>query len=282
MTTANVNAATIQWTKKDIVDYYLANETAYRLWGPNMHYGYWEPGITTQRQASLRFNQEVANTAQIDPGDHVLDAGCGVGGCSIYLARTFGCKVTGITITPRQVELATRNAQNAGVGHLTEFHEMDYEHTTFDSGSFTAVWGLESICYAESKKGFIAEAYRLLGDGGRLVVADGFASKEEYEGADAKLMQRWLDGWIVNSLKTPGQFGRYAADVGFRTSSYRDVTANVRKTSRLMLYVSLPFLPLHLLDRIVRIKSYPTDALFNQYFALKKGLWEYGIFLAEK
>ncbi|MBD3242693.1 MAG: methyltransferase domain-containing protein [Chitinivibrionales bacterium] len=281
MSTA-AESAVMRWSKKDIVDYYVTNETAYRLWGPNMHYGYWVPGVKTQRQASLRFNEEVALTAGISRDDHVLDAGCGVGGCSIYLARTFGCRVTGITITPRQVGLAKRNAEKAGVAHLTEFHEMDYEHTTFDDGRFSVVWGLESVCYAEDKRRFVAEASRLLRDGGRLVVADGFASREHYEGADAKLMQRWLDGWIVNSLNTPGQWRQFAADAGFRSSDYRDVTPFVRKTSRLMLYVSLPFLPLHLLDKVVRMKSYPTDALFNQYFAMKKGLWEYGIFLATK
>lgn len=275
-------SAVLRWSKQDIIQYYLANETAYRMWGPNMHYGYWEPGVRTQRQASLRFNEEVAHTAGISPDDHVLDAGCGVGGCSIYLAQAFGCRVTGITITPRQVELARRNAARAGVSDLTEFHEMDYEHTAFDDGRFSVVWGLESICYAEDKRRFVGEAYRVLRNGGRLVVADGFASREQYEGADARLMQRWLDGWIVNALNTPDQWRRFASEKGFRASSYRDVTPFVRKTSRIMLIASLPFLPLHLLDGIVRLKSYPTDALYNQYFALKKGLWQYGIFLAEK
>ena len=51
----------MQWTDKDIVDYYHQNEFAYKLWGPNMHYGYWEKDVKTQRQASLRFNQVMAN-----------------------------------------------------------------------------------------------------------------------------------------------------------------------------------------------------------------------------
>ncbi len=278
----SAGSTALRWSKEDIVEYYRANEAAYRVWGPNMHYGYWEPGVRTQRQASLRFNEVVAQTADISRDDHVLDAGCGVGGCSIYLARAFGCRVTGITITPQQVELARRNAARAGVSDLTDFHEMDYEHTTLSSGRFSVVWGLESICYAEDKRRFVAEAFRLLGDGGRLVVADGFASREHYEGDDARLMQRWLDGWVVNSLKTPQRWRRFAEEAGFGSSTYRNVTPYVRKTSRLMLIASLPFLPLHLLDRVFRLKPYPTDALFNQYFAMKRGLWEYGIFLARK
>jgi cyclopropane fatty-acyl-phospholipid synthase-like methyltransferase len=272
----------MRWTKKDIVQYYLTNEFAYKLWGQNMHWGYWEKDTSTWRQAAQRFNKVMAETAGVNKTDHVLDAGCGVGGCSIYLAKNYGCKATGITITPPQVRLAYKRAKKAGVSHLTEFHEMDYEKTTFADKTFTVAWGLESICYAESKKNFVKEMFRILKDGGRLIVADGFASRQEYHGKDKKLMQRWLDGWVVNHLNTPGQWTQFAAEAGFRTSSYRNVTENVRKTSRFMLYVSLPFLPLHLLDMVVRLKPYTTDALWNQYFAMKKGLWEYGIFYAQK
>jgi tocopherol O-methyltransferase len=225
----------MKWTKQDIIRYYHANRLAYRLWGPNMHCGYWEKDTRTQRQASLRFNEVMARTAGIRGQDHVLDAGCGVGGCSVFLAKTFGCKVTGVTVTPRQVALANAHASRSGVSHLTEFHEMDYEHTTFADKSFTVVWGLESICYAESKKDFVREAFRVLQDGGRLIVGDGFASKEEYRGKELRLMTRWLDGWIINHLNTPGQFRQFAAEAGFRESDYRNVTANVRTTSKLML-----------------------------------------------
>jgi len=271
----------MQWTKQDIIDYYHQNEFNYKLWGPNMHYGYWDKGIKNQRQASLRFNEVMAKTAGITCDDRVLDAGCGVGGATIFLAKTIGCKATGITITPRQVDLAYRNAKKAGVSHLVDFHEMDYHHTTFADKAFSVVWGLESICYAD-KKNFIREAHRVLKENGRLIIGDGFASKDNYEGKDAWLMQRWLDGWIVNTLKTPVQFMQFGRDAGFRETSYRNITEQVKKTSRIMLYASLPFLPLHLIDKVFNISQYPTDALWNQYFAMKKKLWEYGIFLAKK
>ncbi|NLD93303.1 MAG: methyltransferase domain-containing protein [Fibrobacter sp.] len=270
----------MKWSKQDIINYYHQNEFGYKLWGPNFHFGYWDDGVKTQRQASLRFNEVMAKVAGITRDDHVLDAGCGVGGAAIFLAKTIGCKATGITITPRQVKLARQYAQRAGVGHLVDFHEMDYHNTTFADNSFSVVWGLESICYAE-KQSFVKEAFRVLNDKGRLIIGDGFASREDYQGKDAKLMQRWLDGWIVNSLKTPDNFKQYSTNAGFRETAYLDVTQFVSKTSKLMFYVSLPFLPLHIIDKVVKIQ-YPTDALWNQYFAMKQKLWEYGIFLARK
>ena len=95
-------------------------------------------------------------------------------------------------------------------------------------------------------------------------------------------MDRWLDGWIVNHLNTPQNFKQFASNAGFRKSNYSDVTKSVFLTSKLMYYVSFLFLPLHLIDKFIKLKPYPTDALFNQYKAIKKNLWEYGVFYAEK
>ncbi|MFW5960155.1 MAG: SAM-dependent methyltransferase, partial [Chitinivibrionales bacterium] len=201
---------------------------------------------------------------------------------SIYLAKTFRCRATGITITDNQVDQAYKKAEKAGVSHLTDFYRMDFENTSFQDNTFSVVWGLESICYAQSKEDFLKEAFRVLKDRGRVIVADGFASRREYQGKDAKLMQRWLDGWIVNHLNTGEEFREFTERIGYTKSEYTDVTDYVKKTSWIMFLVSLPFLPLHIIDQFIRIKQYPTDALFHQYFAMRKKLWEYGIFYAEK
>jgi hypothetical protein len=85
----------------------------------------------------------------------------------------------------------------------------------------------------------------------------------------------------VNYLGTPQYWLRCAEKAGFSSCAYRDVTDKVRPSSRLMFLASLPFLPLHILDKIVPL-NYPTDALFHQYLALRRKLWEYGIFTAVK
>jgi tocopherol O-methyltransferase len=247
-----------------------------------MHFGYWDETTRNNWQATRRFNEILADKAGITASDHVLDAGCGIGGSSVFLAKRYGCKVTGITITPRQIPLATAFAEREGVGDRCRFVEMDYQATAFPDEHFTVFWGLESLCYAQSKKQLIGEAYRVLRPRGRMIAADGFASKETYEGKEAKLMQRWLDGWIVNSVETGEAWKRHALEVGFAAADYWDVSRNVMPTSRIMYALSMLFLPLHLLDRFIRIKQYPTDALHYQYGAMKKGLWQYGIFLASK
>ena len=272
----------MKWGKKDIISYYERNEFGYGLWGKNMHFGYWDKSTKTIRQATKKFNEVIVQKASINEHDRVLDAGCGVGGASVYLAKKIGCHVTGITICPRQVGSAKKNSLKEKVSHLTEFFEMDYMSTEFPENSFDVVWGLESICYAENKEKFIQEAYRILNPGGRLIIADGFASKQNYFGIEKRMMNRWLDGWIVNYLDTPDSFKLFARKAGFNNIDYKDVTENVFRTSQIMYYASFVFLIFHLIDKVYPLKSYPTDAMFHQFRALKRGLWQYGIFYAEK
>src|SRR5712671_458585 len=185
---------------KKIIEYYKDTENAYKdSWDLNnsfsIHYGYWDDKVSSFPQSLLRMNEVMMETAAIRSTDIVLDAGCGVGGSSIFLASLLGCKVTGISLSERQVQQATAIAKQKGVEKLVDFKVMDYCATDFPDASFDIVWGCESICYAEDKHGFVKEAYRLLKPGGRLVVADGFVAKSEYN--DRLIIRKWLDGWQV-------------------------------------------------------------------------------------
>ena len=86
-----------------------------------LHYGYWEEGINTHSQALLNKNRILYQIAGIKPEDHVLDAGCGIGGSSIWLAKNVGCRATGITVSAEQVEHAKRNAKRHGVAGRVDF-----------------------------------------------------------------------------------------------------------------------------------------------------------------
>ncbi len=70
----------------------------------------------------------------IEPGMRVLDIGCGWGGLSVYLAKTFGAKMTGVTLSKEQLAAARKRAEDAGVSDLCDFRLMDYRHLeeTFD------------------------------------------------------------------------------------------------------------------------------------------------------
>ena len=80
----------------------------------------------TLEDAQTRKYRKLAELADIQPGDRVLEIGCGWGGFAEYAAREHGAHVTGITISQEQYDFATKRLQNAGLNDKTEVQMLDY------------------------------------------------------------------------------------------------------------------------------------------------------------
>jgi cyclopropane fatty-acyl-phospholipid synthase-like methyltransferase len=276
---------------KNIVDYYEESENAYKdSWDLNnslaIHYGYWDDKVKSFPQSLLRMNEVMAEVAKVRSSDVVLDAGCGIGGSSIFLAKKIGCNVRGISLSEKQVNKARELTKQRGVESKVGFEVMNYCATNFPKESFDIVWGCESICYADDKEQFIKEALRLLRPGGRLVVADGFVT--DFKNNDHPSIRNWLDGWQVNYLESPERFQQFMGLAGFQNISFTDISKfTVHSSKRLYKFYFLA--NLYLLWKTVTFSNRATEkqkkniaACKHQYDGMKKGLWQYGLIVGTK
>ena len=96
--------------------------------------GYFETPTSDLETAQLAKKAHIAAKLNIQPGQRVLDIGCGWGGMALYLTKETGAHVTGVTLSEEQHKIATERAAAEGLSSQVEFRLQDYRHVeeTFD------------------------------------------------------------------------------------------------------------------------------------------------------
>jgi len=95
---------------------------------------YFTDAANSLDQAQADKKAHIAAKLALEPGQRVLDIGCGWGGMALYLHQVAGVDVLGVTLSERQLKVARERAERAGVSDHVQFELIDYRHIeeTFD------------------------------------------------------------------------------------------------------------------------------------------------------
>jgi arsenite methyltransferase len=150
--------------------------------------------VLYHRRDVLRRRQLVREALAAQPGQHVLDVGCGPGFYVTELAEQVGSggSVTGVDVSPAMLAVAAKRA--AGRNNVT-FYEAAATKLPVSDGAFDAAVAAQALEYVSDVDGALAEMHRALRPGGRAVIWDVDWSTVSWHTADHERMRRLLDAW---------------------------------------------------------------------------------------
>ncbi|WP_163712190.1 SAM-dependent methyltransferase [Mangrovibacterium lignilyticum] len=277
--------------KKSIVSYYDNTRLDYRvLWfrqkTRSVHFGFHDEQANTHGTALTRLNEVMANQVNIGDDDRILDAGCGQGASSIWLAEQFDVEVNGITLVPHQVDIAQKEAGKRNLQSRVMFSEQDYHRTDFADESFSVIWACESMCHSADKVDFYKEAYRLLKPGGRLICADYFRTDRPLQPDGEDLLHAWLDGWSIKDIDTQTEHKQNAEACGFSDFQMQDITQYTRPSLRHLYSMASKLWKFGQFLKGIGLRNKVNHgnhfASIRQYEALENDLWFYGLLSIKK
>jgi len=213
--------------------------------GRFVHLGHWdlvdgfkadappEPGEFIHAQD--RLNAYLLGMAALQPGQSLLDAGCGFGGTLDTVNRHLsGMDLTGINIDSRQIDLCRKiQARN---GNQMRWEQADACSLPFADATFDRVLCIEAMFHFGSRRTFFAEAARVLKPGGLLVASDILLtpSGRQLDAGDHRVRTDLLSvyGPWPDFEGTDTDHRSLAQAAGLRTGEILDATLNTLRSHR--------------------------------------------------
>ena len=127
-----------------------------------------DPANTLEKAQSDK-KAHIAAKLCLEPGQRVLDIGCGWGGLAIYLNRVAGVEVLGVTLSEEQLAVARKRAADAGVSDKVKFELIDYRDVTGTFDRIVSVGMFEHVGRKRYQAFFDTVRDRLTPDGVALI-----------------------------------------------------------------------------------------------------------------
>ena len=146
--TALTQSNSLRASRKNIHHHYDLNTDFYRLWlDPELVYtcAYFPTASATLEEAQAAKLDYVCRKLQLQPGERVVEAGCGWGALALHMASRYGVTVRAFNISHEQILFARRRAKELGLNRRVEFIEDDYRNISGECDAFVSVGMLEHV-----------------------------------------------------------------------------------------------------------------------------------------
>lgn len=254
-----------------------------KIYGPHIHHGYYENNQTiTTQDAQEKLIQKLTDLLEIPSEAKILDVGCGMGGTSIYLAKKYHAVITGITLSQKQVNIATQQAQEKNIKNVTFKIEDALSLQSFENNSMDVIWSLESCEQFFDKSLFIQQAFRVLKPGGKLMLATWCSDKPEYEGKFEKKYKKLCRAFDVPYMPTIEYYRQLLKEQNFSLNASLDWSEFVLQSwdNGIMLVNAYSFL------QILKMTGWRGLRFAKQIKLMRDAFQEnriqYGVFVATK
>ena len=173
-------------------------------------------------------NLHLAAAAGIRPGHRVLDAGCGVCGPSMDIARHIeGVQITAVTISPEQAATAKKLIRQARLSSQIEVRIADYHRLPFPDGFFDVVCFFESVGYSYDLSRLFSEVFRVTRPGGGVYIKDVFCKARPLSRAAREELAEFNRIFAQFQTPTLSHVRKALAVAGFEQIRGRDLTKRI-------------------------------------------------------
>jgi cyclopropane-fatty-acyl-phospholipid synthase len=185
-------------SRKNIHRHYDLGNDFYKLWlDDQLLYtcAYFPTPASTLEHAQIAKMDHVCRKLRLQPGETVVEAGCGWGALALHMAREYGVSVKAFNVSREQIAFARERAKAEGLSGRVEFIQDDYRTITGRFDAFVSVGMLEHVGEAHFGE-FSDVIHRSIGNTGRGLVH--FIGRN-----NPAVFSRWIRKHIFPGAHTP-------------------------------------------------------------------------------